>query len=102
MIDCMGIGDDPTIGCLPEYRFQNCRWHLLATDHLPQHIAGTDRWKLVSITYDDQLGSWLDSLQQHIRKAHIHHRELIHHDEICREHFRIVEWTVLFGDQTKS
>ena len=35
VVDCMGVGDDPTIGCLPEYRFQNCRWHLLATDHLP-------------------------------------------------------------------
>ena len=52
MIDCMGIGDDPAVRCLSEYRFQNRRWHLLTADHLPQHIAGTDRWKLVSITYD--------------------------------------------------
>ena len=39
MIDCMGVGDDPTIGCLPEYRFQTAVGTFSLRIISPQHYC---------------------------------------------------------------
>ena len=73
----MGAGDDAALCGLPEYFGKADDRHGAGRDHIRQHLAGTDRRKLVDVANEQEGGFGRHRLQQRLHQQDIDHRGLV-------------------------
>ena len=91
LIDAMGIGDDLALGSLPEYLGEPHHWHRARRDDVGQHLARTDRRKLVDITNDQEGGLIWHCPQERLHQHDIDHRGLVDHQQVAIEGCKIAD-----------
>ena len=52
-------------------------------DQLVEHVAGAHAGKLVRVAHKNDPRVLTDTLEKLLCQPHIHHRKLVHNDEVC-------------------
>ena len=56
-----------------------------AVDQFAEHIPGAHAGELIGVAHENNTGPILDAGEKLISQPHIHHRKLIHNDQVCRQ-----------------
>jgi hypothetical protein len=56
LVNAISVGNDATLGGLPEHFLEAHHRHGAGRDEVGQHLAGPDRWKLVDVADDQESG----------------------------------------------
>ena len=82
LVDKLRIVGNQSVFRLAEDPIQHCDRHHSAVDQLIEHVAGSHAGKLVRVTYKNDPRMLTDTLEKLLCQPHIHHRKLVHNDEI--------------------
>ena len=81
-IDKPGIIGDQTVLCLAEDLIEYRDRHNTAGDDFRKYITGTHTWKLIRVTDQNDLDVLWQLGEQLVCQPHIHHGELVNHDQL--------------------
>jgi hypothetical protein len=81
-VDPVRVDHDPRLLGLPEDLRQPHHGQRARGEHVPQHLARPDRGQLVDVSDQEQVRARRDRLDQLVGQDHVHHRRLVHHDQV--------------------
>ena len=88
----MSTHDDLALGRLPEYLGEAHHRHGAGRDDVGEHLAGTNRGKLVDVSHDQEGGFVRHRLHERLHQHDIHHRGFVDDQQVTVE--RIVVATL--------
>ena len=82
LIDELRIVGNQAVFRLAEDPIQHCDRHHSAVDQLIEHVAGAYAGQLVRVAHKNDPCVLNDTLEKLLCQPHIHHRKLVHNDEV--------------------
>ena len=103
MVDAKGAGDDATLGGLPEHFGEVHHRHGGGRDDVGQHLAGTDRRKLVDVADDQESGPVRYCLHERLHQHDVDHAGFVNHQQITVERVVVAAFKApTFGSTSSS
>ena len=84
LIDAVGVADDVALIVLAKDLLESGDVGDAAVYDIAQHIAGADRWQLINIANEQQMGRWLQRLEQTVEELQVKHGGFVDDDHIAR------------------
>ena len=82
LVDELRIVGNQAVFRLAEDPIQHCDRHHSAVNQLIEHVAGTHAGQLVRVAHKNDPRVLTDALEKLLCQPHIHHRKLVHDDEV--------------------
>ena len=83
LIDELRVIGNQAVLRLAEDPIQHCDRHHFAVDQFIEHVAGAHAGQLVWVAHKNNPRVLADALEKLLCQPHIHHRKLVHNDEVC-------------------
>ena len=102
VVDAVGVDDDAGLLGLAEDLGQSHPRDGAGGEQVPQDFAGADRGELVDVADHQQMRPGRDGLDQLVGQDYVHHRGLVHHDQIGVQRIVAVVFGVAAGLQLQQ